>query len=70
MLTRYGEFVEKNAAIGMENLRLVHEAGITVALGTDAGNPGTLHGPSIHYEAEVFQDAGFTPLGRMVWPLE
>ncbi len=66
MLTRYGEFVETNAAIGMENLRRVHEAGITVALGTDAGNPGTLHGPSIHYEAEVFQDAGFTPMEVLI----
>jgi imidazolonepropionase-like amidohydrolase len=66
MLTRYGEFVETNRAVGMENLRLVHEAGITVALGTDAGNPGTLHGPSIHYEAEVFQEAGLTPMEVLV----
>jgi len=66
MLARYGEFVEENAGIGMENLRRVHEAGITIALGTDAGNPGTLHGPSIHYEAEVFQEAGLTPMQVLV----
>lgn len=61
MLTRYGAFVEANRALGLENLRKVLEAGVTVAMGTDAGNPGTLHGPSIHYEAEVFQEAGMTP---------
>ncbi len=66
MLTRHGEYVESNLVIGMENLRRVHEAGIAVALGTDAGNPGTLHGPSIHYEAEIFQEAGLTPMQVLI----
>jgi imidazolonepropionase-like amidohydrolase len=61
MLIRYGEFVETNRALGIQNLQKALEAGVTVAMGTDAGNPGTLHGPSIHYEAEVFQEAGMTP---------
>ncbi|MCL7972703.1 MAG: amidohydrolase family protein [marine benthic group bacterium] len=60
VVTRYGEFVATNRAIGIENLRRVHEAGITVAMGSDAGNPGTLHGPSIHYEAQAFQEAGMS----------
>lgn len=46
---------------GVENLRRVHEAGITVALGTDAGNPGTAHGPSVHREAELLARAGMSP---------
>lgn len=46
---------------GVENLRRVHEAGITVALGTDAGNPGTAHGPSVHREAELMARAGMSP---------
>ena len=36
MLTRYGEFVETNRALGLENLRKTLEAGVTVAMGTDA----------------------------------
>jgi len=40
------------------NLRRVHEAGIPIAMGTDAGNPGTLHGPSIYAELEAMQGAG------------
>ncbi len=60
VVTRYREFVETNRALGIENLRRVHEAGITVAMGTDAGNPGTLHGPAIHYEARAFQEAGMS----------
>ncbi|MFW6192787.1 MAG: amidohydrolase family protein, partial [Gemmatimonadota bacterium] len=46
---------------GIENLRRVHEEGITVALGTDAGNPGTAHGPSVHREAELMARAGMSP---------
>jgi imidazolonepropionase-like amidohydrolase len=45
---------EVNAA----NLRKVHEAGIPIAVGTDAGNPGTLHGISIYDEMEAMQQAG------------
>ena len=41
-----------------ENLRRVNEAGATIATATDAGNPLTLHGPSIHNEMEAMQAAG------------
>jgi imidazolonepropionase-like amidohydrolase len=50
----------------LENLRRVHEAGITVATGTDAGNPGTLHGPAIHREVELMARAGMTPAEVLV----
>lgn len=42
----------------LQNLKKVYEAGIPIAVGTDAGNPGTLHGPSIHEEMEAMQRAG------------
>lgn len=42
----------------LENLKRVYEAGIPIAVGTDAGNPGTLHGPSIYEEMEAMQSAG------------
>lgn len=44
-----------------ENLRRVHRAGVTVAAATDAGNPLTLHGPSIYQELEAMQAAGLPP---------
>ncbi|HYD54027.1 MAG TPA: amidohydrolase family protein, partial [Gemmatimonadaceae bacterium] len=43
-----------------ENLRRLRAAGIAIAMGTDAGNPGTAHGPSIHHEMEAMQRAGMT----------
>jgi imidazolonepropionase-like amidohydrolase len=48
--------------IAMQNLRKVLDAGITVVMGTDAGNIGTLHGPSILREMRLMQDSGLTPL--------
>jgi imidazolonepropionase-like amidohydrolase len=43
-----------------ENLRRVHAAGGTVVVATDAGNPLTLHGPSIYNEMEAMQAAGLS----------
>jgi len=40
------------------NLRRLYEAGARIVLGTDAGNPLTLHGPSVFVEAEAMQAAG------------
>jgi imidazolonepropionase-like amidohydrolase len=48
--------------IALKNLERVHDAGVTVAMGTDAGNIGTLHGPSVFREMELMQKAGLTPL--------
>lgn len=52
--------------IGAENLLQVHRAGIPIAMGTDAGNPLTLHGPSVYAEMEAMQAAGLTPLEVLV----
>ncbi|MGH7730542.1 MAG: amidohydrolase family protein [Candidatus Eiseniibacteriota bacterium] len=48
------------------NLMRVHGAGIPVAMGTDAGNPLTLHGPAIHAEMEWMQRAGMRPMDVIV----
>jgi len=48
--------------IALKNLKQVHDAGVAVALGTDAGNIGTLHGPSVFREIELMQKAGLTPI--------
>lgn len=42
----------------LQNLKKVYDAGLTIAVGTDAGNPGTLHGISIYDELEAMQSAG------------
>lgn len=52
---------DRTSETDMQNLKKVYEAGIPIAVGTDAGNPGTLHGPSIYEEMEAMQRAGISP---------
>ncbi|HEY0768634.1 MAG TPA: amidohydrolase family protein, partial [Steroidobacteraceae bacterium] len=49
-------------AVAMQNLVKVWNAGITVVMGTDAGNIGTVHGAGVFREMELMQRAGLTPL--------
>ncbi len=46
----------------LRNLKTVYDAGIPVVMGTDAGNIGTLHGPSVFREMALMQQAGLTPV--------
>ena len=48
--------------VAAANLKRLVDAGIPIATGTDAGNPLTLHGPSIYAEMEAMQAAGMTPM--------
>jgi imidazolonepropionase-like amidohydrolase len=48
------------------NLRKIRDAGIPIAMGTDAGNPLTLHGESVLGELLAMQEAGMTPMEVIV----
>jgi imidazolonepropionase-like amidohydrolase len=61
-LRAYRERVADGEAVMAENLRRVRDAGIPIVMGTDAGNPLTLHGPAVYPEMEAMADAGLTPL--------
>jgi len=51
----------RDVSLMQRNLLRVMDAGITIATATDAGNPLTLHGPSIYAEMEAMQAAGIAP---------
>lgn len=55
-----GDALDARVDLILANLKVLADAGIPVAVGTDAGNPGTLHGPSIHRELELLEAAGFS----------
>jgi imidazolonepropionase-like amidohydrolase len=61
-LQRLEARVQDGEKIGAANLKRVQDAGIPIAMGTDAGNPLTLHGPSVYAEMEAMQAAGLTPM--------
>jgi imidazolonepropionase-like amidohydrolase len=49
-------------SVAQQNLRKLSDAGIPIVMGTDAGNIGVLHGPSVFREMRLMADAGLTPL--------
>ncbi len=48
-------------ADAIANVRALHATGVDILAGTDAGNPGTTHGASMHGELELLVRAGLTP---------
>ncbi len=50
-----------NPALAIDNVRRLHAAGVPILAGTDAGNPGTAHGASLHGELELLVQAGLSP---------
>ncbi|HUD94842.1 amidohydrolase family protein [Sphingobium sp.] len=48
------------------NVKAMFDAGVPIALGTDAGMPGTPHGPSTLHEMELLVQAGLTPAQALV----
>lgn len=55
--------VLNDAALGIAkaNLKRLSDAGVQIAVGTDAGFLGILQGPSIFQEFSLMRDAGLTP---------
>lgn len=47
--------------IAMTNLKLLADAGVTIAMGTDSGPPARFQGYFEHLEMWMMQDAGLTP---------
>ncbi len=56
----------RSFSLEAENVMHAHRAGIPIAMGTDAGNPLTLHGPSVFLEMEALQRAGLSPMEVLV----
>ncbi len=65
-IAAYEAAIERRERQMAENLVAVHRAGIPIAMGTDAGNPLTLHGPAVHAELEAMEAAGLTPMEVLV----
>lgn len=51
----------RDLAFALETVRQLRAAGVPILAGTDAPNPGTAHGASMHRELELLVKAGLTP---------
>jgi imidazolonepropionase-like amidohydrolase len=48
------------------NLQILNAADVRIAAGSDAGNIGTLHGPALHREMELMEQAGMRPFDILI----
>ena len=58
----YSGFPALSLANGQEAVKLLFDAGIPILAGTDAPNPGTAHGASLHRELVLLTAAGLSPV--------
>ena len=47
-------------------MKTMHDAGVAVALGNDAGTPNVPFGWGMHHEMELYVEAGLTPMDAIV----
>jgi len=52
---------QRKFQFALDNVRLLNDAGVPIALGTDAGMPGTPHGEATLHEMQLLVRAGLTP---------
>ncbi len=57
---------ERSLEISMANLGRALQAGIRIAMGSDAGNAGMLHGATVLRELQLMNEAGMTPMQVLV----
>ncbi len=57
----YQGFPDLSIAAALEGIGLLHQAGVPILAGTDAPNPGTAYGASMHRELELLTQAGLSP---------
>ncbi len=57
---------EQKFGYALHNVKALHDAGVTIALGTDAGMTGTPHGTSTLKELELLVRAGLTPSQALI----
>ena len=61
-------FEDRKAAFRqlLDFVKTMHDAGVAVALGNDAGTPNVPFGWGMHHEMELYVEAGLTPMDAIV----
>ncbi len=66
LLRSWGAALALNEGVGLDvskrATKALFDAGFPILAGSDAPNPGVIHGASLHGELELLVDAGLTPL--------
>lgn len=60
LASNFGGSNPDRLARAIDSVRRLHAAGVDILAGSDAPNPGTAHGASLHHELELLVRAGLT----------
>ena len=55
------DYYREALPLAKDNMMVLHDAGVRIAMGTDSGPPGRFQGYFEHMEMEMMQEAGMTP---------
>ncbi|KTF16914.1 CIA30 family protein [Pseudoalteromonas sp. H105] len=58
--SKWKEHSWQTRSIAYANIQQLHQAGVVIGTGSDAGNPYTLHGLGLHNEIDALKNAGLT----------
>ncbi len=58
--SKWQEYSWQTRNIAYTNITKLHQAGVAIGTGSDAGNPYTLHGIGLHNEIDALKKAGLT----------
>ena len=58
---KFSKLTPEALPTALESVRILHRAGVSILAGTDASNPGTAHGPTLHQELQLLVRAGLSP---------
>ncbi|AUX45820.1 amidohydrolase [Sorangium cellulosum] len=62
----FRERIRRSRENALANVLTCYQAGVTIAAGSDAGNPGVFHGLALHREIALLVEAGMPPLDALV----
>ena len=64
-MTSAAPYLKQGFERSRKNALHAYDAGVTLVTGTDAGNPGVVHGPGVHRELQLWVEAGIPTGGAL-----
>jgi hypothetical protein len=57
-MTSIAPYIKMGIEVSAKNVLNAYKAGVKLVTGSDAGNPGVMHGPTVHRELQLWVAAG------------
>lgn len=65
LAAKFSKLTPEELPTALRSVAAFHKAGVWILAGTDASNPGTAHGPTLHQELQLLVRAGLSPAAAL-----